>query len=171
MTDPKRILEVRRHLYLGAHVMYFDHRCGALAPGRVLQLLPTQATVRDDITRTQWKLPYAAIVADSTQGGEPAAPPLRPRAPDLPRFKLGDNVVFTDKHLRERVGTIVRMNTKTYSLLYDGEQCNDHNLDTCKHSELEFRASLQRWGSVGFSCVLLYVQIRIRLSSSLAIAV
>lgn len=33
MTDPKSIFEVRRHLHLGAHVMYFDHRRGTLAPG------------------------------------------------------------------------------------------------------------------------------------------
>jgi hypothetical protein len=32
--------------------MYFDYRRGTLAPGRVLQLLPTQATIQDDITRT-----------------------------------------------------------------------------------------------------------------------
>ena len=63
-----------------------------------------------------------AIVADPAQRGEPAAPPLRPRAPDLPTFKLGDTVAFTDKHLRERVGNIVRINTKTCSLLCDGEQ-------------------------------------------------
>ena len=36
-------------------------------------------------------------------------------------FKLGDTVSFTDKHLRERIGTITRMNTKTYSLICDGE--------------------------------------------------
>ena len=121
MGDPKRILEVRRHLHLGAHVMYFDHRRGTLAPGRVLQLLPTQATIQDDITRTHWKLPYAAIVADPAQHGEPDAPPARARRPDLPAFKLGDTVGFTDRHLRERIGTIVRMNTKTFSLLCDGE--------------------------------------------------
>lgn len=45
-----------------------------------------------------------------------------PRRPDVAVFKLGDTVRFTDKHLRERIGTIIRMNTKTYSLLCDGEQ-------------------------------------------------
>ncbi|MFA9218519.1 MAG: hypothetical protein ACEQSK_15645 [Sphingomonadaceae bacterium] len=122
MTDPKLILEVRRHLHLGAHVMYFDHRRGTLAPGRVLWLQLTQATIQDDMTRTQWKLPYAAIVADPVQRGEQQTPPLRQRPPDLPAFKLGDSVAFTDKHLRERIGTIVRMNTKPCSLLCDGEQ-------------------------------------------------
>jgi len=122
LTDPQRILDVRRHLHLGAQVMYFDHRRGTLAPGRVLQLLPTQVTLQDDITRTQWTLPYAAIVADLAQSTEQDAPPVRPRPSDMPVFKLGDTVSFTDKHLREHVGTIVRMNTKTCSLLCDGEQ-------------------------------------------------
>jgi hypothetical protein len=120
LNDPRRILEVRRHLHLGAQVMYFDHRRGTLAPGRVLQLQATNATVQDDITRTHWKLPYAAIVADPAQRAEQAAQ-APPRRPDVATFKLGDNVSFTDKHLRERIGTITRMNTKTYSLVCDGE--------------------------------------------------
>lgn len=121
LTDPRRILEVRRHLHLGAQVMYFDHRRGTLAPGRILQLQHNNATVQDDITRTHWKLPYAAIVADPTQRAE-QAPQAPPRRADVAAFKLGDTVAFTDKHLRERIGTITRMNTKTYSLLCDGEQ-------------------------------------------------
>ena len=121
LTDPRRILEVRRHLHLGAQVMYFDHRRGTLAPGRVLQLQPTNATVQDDITRTHWKLPYAAIIADPTKRAE-QAPQVPPKRADPATFKLGDTVSFTDKHLRERIGTITRMNTKTYSLLCDGEQ-------------------------------------------------
>lgn len=121
LSDPQRILEVRRHLHLGAQVMYFDHRRGTLAPGRVLQLQTTTATVQDDATRTHWKLPYAAIVADPAQRAAHASQPP-PRRPDVTMFKLGDTVSFTDKHLRERIGTITRMNTKTYSLLCDGEQ-------------------------------------------------
>ena|SRR5664279_796173 len=121
LADPRRILEVRRHLHLGAQVMYFDHRRGTLAPGRILQLQPTQVTLQDDMTRTRWTLPYAAIVVDPTQRAEQATP-VHPRPADIPAFKLGDTVSFTDKHLRERIGTITRMNTKTYSLLCDGEQ-------------------------------------------------
>jgi len=60
-------------------------------------------------------------MADPARRGESDAPPARPRRPDLPTFKLGDTVGCTDKHLRERIGTIVRMNTKTCSLLCDGE--------------------------------------------------
>lgn len=121
LNDPRRIIEVRRHLHLGAHVMYFNQRRGTLSPGRVIQLRPTGATVQDDVTQTQWNLPYAAIVADpALQAEEAAQAPVHRPAPTS--FKLGDTVAFTDKHLRERVGTITRMNPKTCSLICDGEQ-------------------------------------------------
>lgn len=53
MIDPQSILEVRLHLHLGAHAMCFEHRRGTLAPSRVMQLLPTQATTQDNIN-THW---------------------------------------------------------------------------------------------------------------------
>ncbi len=121
LSDPQRILDVRRHLHLGAHVMYFDHRRGILAPGRVLQMQAANATVKDELTHVQWKLPYAAIVVDPAQRPAQAtqAPPQRV---DAGTFKLGDTVGFTDKHLRERIGTVTRINTKSCSLICDGEQ-------------------------------------------------
>lgn len=121
LDDPHRILEVRRRLHLGAQVMYFDHRRRTLAPGRILQMQPTTATVQDDLTRAHSKLPYAAIVVDPAQHVD-QAPRVRPQRVDVTEFKLGDTVSFTDKHLRERIGTITRLNTKTCSLLCDGEQ-------------------------------------------------
>ena len=118
LTDPARILEVRRHLHLGAQVMYFDDRNLQLAPGRVLQLQGKYAVVQDEKTRVQWRLPYVAIVPG--RSGYDAAPP--PPRPGPAEFRVGDTVSFTDKHLRERFGTITRLNAKTCSLLCDGEQ-------------------------------------------------
>ena len=121
LSDPARILEVRRHLHLGAQVMYFDHRRQILASGRVTQLHPTQVTVQDDAARVQWKLPYAAIVADPAQ--KPAqASPVAPKPVNVADFKVGDTVAFTDKYQREHIGTITRLNSKTCSLLCDQEQ-------------------------------------------------
>jgi hypothetical protein len=120
LADPRRILDVRRHLHLGAPVMYFDDRRGTLAPGRVLELRPNYATVQDDATRAHWKLPYPAIAVDPALRSATAQPSPPPQV-DRSAFEIGDTVSFTDKHLRERVGTITRMNTKTFSLLCDGE--------------------------------------------------
>ncbi|TFW18284.1 hypothetical protein [Duganella callida] len=47
---------------------------------------------------------------------------MPPCLADVATFKLGDTVSFTDKHLRERIGTVTRINVKSCSLLCDGEQ-------------------------------------------------
>lgn len=121
LADPKRILDVRRHLHLGAPVMFLEGRRGTLVPGRVLQLQPTYALIQDSGTGAHWKLPYPAIVVDPDQRLEQTPPP-RPRPADTPTFKVGDTVGFSDKHLRERIGVITRMNTRTYSILCGDEQ-------------------------------------------------
>jgi len=47
-----------------------------------------------------------------------ASPPPPPRA-QRADFLVGDTVSFTDQHLRERIGTIVRLNQKTASIQCD----------------------------------------------------
>jgi hypothetical protein len=62
-----------------------------------------------------WGVLYAAIIPDTASGPdhvEPASPPRTQRE----EFFIGDTVGFTDKHLSERVGTIVRLNAKTASI-------------------------------------------------------
>jgi hypothetical protein len=44
------------------------------------------------------------------------APPSPPPRPQREEFSVGDTVGFTDRHLSERVGTIVRLNSKTASI-------------------------------------------------------
>jgi hypothetical protein len=121
LADPRRILEVRQHLQPGAQVLYYDDHRGTLATGRILQLQPTHATVQDDIRRMHWKLSHAAIVADPAHHVA-QTPPMPPRRADMTIFRVGDAVSFTDKHLREPIGTITRLNSKTCSIIYDGEQ-------------------------------------------------
>ena len=36
LTDPNRILEIRRNLHLGAPVMFYDHRTSTLTPAVVV---------------------------------------------------------------------------------------------------------------------------------------
>lgn len=121
LADPVRVLAIRKHLHLGAPVMFFDHRRNALAPGRVIELRQKEVCVQEDGARTSWVLPYAAIVAPSAaRGAQPAPPPEASLAVAV--FEVGDTVSFTDKHLRERVGTVVRLNDKTVSVLCDGER-------------------------------------------------
>ncbi|WP_018312246.1 hypothetical protein [Cupriavidus sp. UYPR2.512] len=60
-----------------------------------------------------------ALAEPTTAAQQPphASPPL-PRA-QRADFLVGDTVSFTDQHLRERIGAIVRVNQKTASIECD----------------------------------------------------
>lgn len=122
LDDPQRTLQVRQSLRLGMTVGYVaDDPFGAARQGRVVELRATQAVIEDLNSRQRWAVRYAAIVPDGSYPEakpEPAPPPrANPEA-----FFVGDTVGFTDKHLRERVGTIVRLNQKTASIACSGTE-------------------------------------------------
>ncbi|WP_454743929.1 hypothetical protein [Cupriavidus necator] len=122
INDPKRILEVRRHLHIGMTVGYVaDDIAQPVRRGRILELRQTQAVVQDTTSGRHWILPYAAVLAEPTSAAQQpphASPPPPPRA-QRADFRVGDTVSFTDQHLRERIGTIVRINQKTASIECD----------------------------------------------------
>jgi len=118
LADPRRIIEVRRHLHLGQRVRYVDWRDGGLRDGQVIALHETQASLRDLRDGRQWKLPYAAIeppVPGAAQPQPQAAPPAPPR-PTRNDFRCGEKVAFEDKYLQTLVGTIVRINQRTATI-------------------------------------------------------
>jgi len=116
LDDPRRILEVRQRLHLGMAVNYIgDNPLGPPAKGTVVELRQTQAVIQDSVTRRRWGVLYAAIIPET------ASDPLHVEAAPRPRtqreeFFIGDTVGFTDKHLSERIGVIVRLNAKTASV-------------------------------------------------------
>lgn len=109
LDDPKRIIEIRRHLNLGLVVSYIaDDIHATQRQGQIVELKTTQAVLVDSATHHRLTLPYAALVIDGL-----------PRRDD---FRPGDTVSFTDQHLQEHVGTIVRINQKTASIQCDPNQ-------------------------------------------------
>ncbi|WP_250480034.1 MULTISPECIES: hypothetical protein [unclassified Caballeronia] len=115
LDDPRRILEVRQRLRLGMTISYIaDDPVGALLQGTVAELRDNRAVVQDRLGRRRWAIPYAAIISASATPTQPE-PALAPRAPRADFF-IGDTVGFTDKHLNERIGTVVRLNVKTASI-------------------------------------------------------
>ncbi|NPT42266.1 hypothetical protein GNZ12_13285 [Paraburkholderia sp. 1N] len=115
LDDPRRILEVRQRLHLGMEVSYIGS--DPLAPpshGTVVELRQTQVVIQDNQSRQRWSVLYAAVIP-GTANGPTHTPPPPPRA-QREEFFIGDTVGFTDKHLSERVGIIVRLNAKTASI-------------------------------------------------------
>src|SRR4051812_7791091 len=71
--------------------------------------------IQDDQSRQRWSVLYAAVIPGTENGPIRAPLPPPPRA-QREEFFIGDTVGFTDKHLSERVGIIVRLNAKTASI-------------------------------------------------------
>jgi hypothetical protein len=121
LADPRRIIEIRRHLHLGKTVQFLDWQHGVMLKGQVIALHERQVELREISARRQWKLPYTAVeLPDGT--GTRRAEPLQPPAPATPThptrndFQRGDKVAFEDKYLQTVVGTIVRINQRTATI-------------------------------------------------------
>ena len=120
LDDPKRIIEIRRQLNLGMIVSYIaDDIQTTQRRGQIVELKPTQVVLVDHATRRRLTLPYAALLTDGLPGSPSEA--SRPAPPTARRddFRPGDTVSFTDQHLQQRVGTIIRINQKTASIQCD----------------------------------------------------
>lgn len=118
LADPRRIIEIRRHLHLGQTVQFLDWQHGVMLKGQVIALHERQVELRELSARRQWKLPYTAVELPQGPGkrnDEPLAPPA-PQRPTRNDFRCGDKVAFEDKYLQTVVGTVVRINQRTATI-------------------------------------------------------
>lgn len=120
MTDPRRIIEIRRQLHLGQIVRFYDARRDRMERARIVEMRDATVVLHGVEVRAEWKLPYAAIEPPMPDGGAmpPAPPPATPTAPKPKReeFGRGDKVTFVDRHLQTRFGVITRCNPKRASV-------------------------------------------------------
>ena len=123
ITDPRRIVAIRKDLHLGQVVRFYDARHDKMRLGQVVDMRDAHLTVRGTEVQGEWKLPYAAIEPPQPGVKPTPAPPTAPSAPRPTRadFNRGDMVSFTDRHLQVHVGVITRCNPKTASVNSDGE--------------------------------------------------
>jgi hypothetical protein len=119
MTDPRRIVAVRKDLHLGQVVRFYDGRRDTMREARIVEMRDALVTLHDLQQHVQWKLSYAAIEPPESgakpQSPTPPTPPSPAASPKLTRadFARGDKVSFTDRHLQTHVGVITRSNPKT----------------------------------------------------------
>lgn len=123
MTDPRRIVAIRKALHLGQIVRFYEGRRDTMRQGRIVEMRDAQLTLHDMQQHVQWKLPYAAIEPIEPGSPPPVAPPAPPSMPKPTRadFTRGDKVSFTDRHLQTHLGIITRCNPKTASVDSNGQ--------------------------------------------------
>jgi hypothetical protein len=118
LADPRRIIAVRVNMHLGQTVRFLDWRDGQLRNARVVAMKDTQVTLHEEGSRSEWKLPYAAIepppAGDSVAAdAPPAAAAATAPKPGGNDFRNGEKVAFEDRYLQNQVGTVVRINQRT----------------------------------------------------------
>jgi len=128
LADPRRIVQARTELHTGQQVQYLHWDDGKMRAARVVAMKDRRVTVLDEASRTQFTLPYAAIVATqstATQSSADASVPAKPTPPpeiaSRADFRVGNRVSFTDQYLQHRVGLIVRINQRTATLDCGGQ--------------------------------------------------
>lgn len=122
-NEPRRILEIRRHLHVGMTVRFFSTHEGALIDGKIVALGERDATIQKPDNSLRYpNVPYAAIDIASASAADPevfaAAKPQSPRVTGNKKsdFKTGDMVTFENRELTPVIGRIIRMNQKTASI-------------------------------------------------------
>ena len=128
LADPRRIVQARAELHTGQQVQYLHWDDGKMRAARVVAMKDRRVTVLDEVTRTHFTLPYAAITTTLANGASvsadapgPAKPTPPPEIASRADFRVGNRVSFTDQHLQHRVGLIVRINQRTATLDCDGQ--------------------------------------------------
>jgi len=122
ITDPKRVIEIRRQLHLGQMVRYFDLESDQMRQARVVEMKDKEILVQDQATLRHWRLAYAAVEplasaeSDTADGATATMPPPAAPKPGREDFQRGQKVAFEDKHLRTQVGIITRINQRTASI-------------------------------------------------------
>ena len=56
LADPRRVIEIRRHLHLGQTVQFLDWQHGVMLKGQVVALHERQVELRELSARRQWML-------------------------------------------------------------------------------------------------------------------
>jgi hypothetical protein len=123
ITDPRRLVAIRKDLHLGQVVRFYDARYDTMRLGRVVEMREAQLTLHGTEVHAEWKLPYAAVQPAEPGARPEASPPPASSTPKPTRadFRRGDKVSFTDRHLQVHIGTITRCNPKTASVNCAGE--------------------------------------------------
>jgi hypothetical protein len=89
-------------------VRFLDWRDGQMRNGRVVAMGDAKVTMREEGTRHEWKLPYAAVEPPTGAAPQTSPPPAPPQLkPGRGDFRCGEKVSFEDRYLQTQVGTIV----------------------------------------------------------------
>lgn len=116
LQDPQRIQEIKHRLKPGQRITYLSSVDIGPVEARVIKLKRTHLLVEDIDDRRQWSIPFYFVNLDGVNPGPLLCPPT---GMNNNRFKVGDRVGFRDRQNNDQYGEVIRLNTKTATILTD----------------------------------------------------
>lgn len=112
LDQPDRINTIKRRLYHGMEITYFDERENRLIPAVVETIKPTRVEVRNNEDGHKWNIRFYTVNLDGVDtdihGHENQV--------DRNKLKVGGLVGFYDNKQQEQYGEIIRLNPKTVTI-------------------------------------------------------
>lgn len=110
LDDPSRIFNIKKKLFVGQEITYFEEDENRLIAATIIELKRTRVVVRNTCDKKIWQLFYYHINIDNVQTDIDYS-----KQPNLDRnsLKVGDNVSFFNKNGTEIFGIVDKLNPKT----------------------------------------------------------
>ncbi|MBF0448435.1 MAG: hypothetical protein HQL67_09565 [Magnetococcales bacterium] len=112
LDQPDRINAIKRRLYPGQQITYFNERENRLIPAIVIELRRSQLTVQNMPDGQRWSIQFYMVNIDNVETDIH----LTQNQVDRNRLKIGDQVGFHDNKQQEHHGEVVRLNPKTVTI-------------------------------------------------------
>ena len=121
IDDPKKIRDVKKRLYPGKEVEYYDENENRYIPAKILQIKRNRLLIEVLEGRRKWDIPLYLIRLDGPGDLSPPANVVKGN-PNVNQgnFKVGSMVAFTDPDGMEKYGKIKRLNQKTATIIVNG---------------------------------------------------
>ncbi|MBF0180512.1 MAG: hypothetical protein HQM03_10870 [Magnetococcales bacterium] len=115
LDDPARLLPIKRRVYTGLEIRFFNARENRIMTGVVEKVQRTTLDVRAKPEGTYWRIPLCAVNMAGVETDISPASSAEPLAKN--HFKVGDAIGFQGRDNRERYGVILKLNQKTATIL------------------------------------------------------
>ena len=110
LNDPTRIFNIKKKLFIGQEISYFEADENRLIYATVLELKRTRILVRNTCDNQRWELYYYHLNIDNV---ETSIDSSKQQHLDRTNLKVGDNVSFFGKNGSEIFGIVDKLNPKT----------------------------------------------------------
>ncbi|MBT8339490.1 MAG: hypothetical protein HKP58_11970 [Desulfatitalea sp.] len=114
LENPYRLSEIKKSLRLGQNISYFDRTENRLITATVIKIMRKRVLVQNLHDQEKWEIPLYCInlddvntdIINSSKDGL-----------DKSQLKVGDMVGFQDKYHNDVNGKIIRLNSKTATIM------------------------------------------------------